>query len=154
MDATSRRHFRAALKQAEADLAAHERSGEALRSTVSALQQLLGVGTAAPKPKPKPKQKQKQAKPRKRPGPKRSGAGHPDVPANSYRGMGPSVAYRKFVADYGDGYTAPQVRDALIQGGVKSASESSLLTGIHAVRRRDLAKAKQAAKAAKKAAAG
>ena len=149
MDATSRRHFRAALKQAEADLAAHERSGEALRNTVSALQQLLGVGTAAPKPKPKPKVK--KAKPRKRPGPKRSGAGHPEVPANAYRGMGPSVAYRKFVAEFGDGYTAPQIRDALVQGGVKSASESSLLTGIHAVRRRDLAKAKQAAK---KAAAG
>ena len=147
MDATSRRHFRAALKQAEADLAAHERNGEALRNAVSALQQLLGAGTVAPKPR------RKKAKPRKRPGPKRSGAGHPDVPANTYRGMGPSVAYRKFVADYGDGYTAPQIRDALVQGGVKSASESSLLTGIHAVRRRDLAKAKAAAKAAKKAAA-
>ena len=150
MDATSRRHFRAALKQAEADLAAHERNGEALRNTVSALQQLLGAGAPAPKPKPR----RKKAKPRKRPGPKRSGAGHPDVPAHTYRGMGPSVAYRKFVADYGDGYTAPQIRDALVQGGVKSASESSLLTGIHAVRRRDLAKAKAAAKAAKKAAAG
>lgn len=143
MDATSRRHFRAALKQAEADLAAHERSGEALRNAVSALQQLLAP--AAPKPR------RKKAKPRKRPGPKRSGAGHPDVPADTYQGMGPSVAYRKFVADYGDGYTAPQIRDALVQGGVKSASESSLLTGIHAVRRRDLAKAKAAAK---KAAAG
>lgn len=142
MDATSRRHFRAALKQAEADLAAHEKNGEALRNTVSALQQLLGVGAPAPKPR------RKKAKPRKRPGPKRSGAGHPDVPANAYRGMGPSVAYRKFVADYGDGYTAPQIRDALVQGGVKSASESSLLTGIHAVRRRDLAKAKAAAKKA------
>ena len=55
--------------------------------------------------------------------------------------MGPTAAYRKFIEMYGDAYTVPQIRDALIQGGVRSSSATSLLTGIHSVRRRDRLKA-------------
>ena len=143
MDAQSRRHYRTALKQAEVQLAEHEKSGEALRSTVDALKQLLGVGAAR---KPVAKKKRKKRATGRRPGRKRAGAGHPDVPTDAFLGMGPSSAYRKFVAQYGDGYTVPQIRDALVQGGVKSATDSSLLSGIHSVRRRDRVKAQAAAK--------
>jgi len=42
---------------------------------------------------------------------------------------------------YGGSYTVPQSRDELLQGAVKSSSSTSLLTGIHSVRRRDRLKA-------------
>ena len=134
MDAESRRDYRTALKHAEAELANHEKRGDALRATIDALKNLLGVGqTAAPAPTPKTPVVRK--KPRKRR--KSAGAGHPEVPRGTFKGMGPTYAYRKFVSIYGTGYSVPQIRDALVQGGVESKSSTSLLTGLHSVRRRD-----------------
>lgn len=77
-----------------------------------------------------------------------AGAGHPEVAPDEFRGMGPTDAYRKFVATYGDSYSVPQIRDALVSGGVNSASRTSLATGLHAVRRRDRIKAEAAKKEA------
>ena len=130
MDATAKRNYRVALKQAQAELAVHEQRGEALRATVTGLKQLL-VGQA---PAAEPR---KRAPTKRRPGRRSAGAGHPEVAADTFRGMGPTAAYRKFLTMYGNGYTVPQIRDALIQGGVKSSSPTSLLTGLHSVRRRD-----------------
>lgn len=136
MDAEARRNYRAALKHAQAELAAHEKRGEALRATVEGLRNLLAVkapAAAARKPAAKPKRQRRRRK--------SQGAGHPEVPAGTFKGTGPTAAYRKFIEMYGDQYTAPQIRDALIQGGVKTTSPTSLLTGIHSVRRRDRLKA-------------
>lgn len=135
MDADARRNYRAALKQAEAELAAHEQRGEALRATVEGLRNLLAV-----KPRGRPVRKPAMAK-RTRRRRRSAGAGHPEVPPGTFRGTGPTAAYRKFIEMYGDSYTVPQIRDALIQGGVRSSSPTSLLTGIHSVRRRDRLKA-------------
>lgn len=144
MDARTRNDYRTALKQAEAELANHEKRGEALRNTIAGLKTLLGVdrkpaSKAAPKRAPVRKRRKRR---------KSAGAGHPDVPAGTFKGMGPTFAYRKFISIYGDGYTVPQIRDALVQGGVRSKSKTSLLTGLHSVRRRDRLKAEAAARAA------
>lgn len=146
-DAT-RSSYEAALKQAEAELADHDRRGEALRNTVASLRSLLALGAAEPAAKPAAKRAPRKAgKPRGAPvkrlrKPRRSaGAGHPEVGANHYGGMGPTAAYRKFIAEFGDSYTVPQIRDALVAGGVRSKSATSLLTGLHSVRRRDRVKA-------------
>ena len=140
MDATSRRDYRAALKQAEAELANHEKRGEALKNAIEGLTALLGVVTRAPAPAPAaaPAPRKRKAAPvKKRKRRKSAGAGHPEVPAGTFKGMGPTFAYRKFLSIYGTGYTVPQIRDALLQGGVESKSNTSLLTGLHSVRRRD-----------------
>lgn len=149
MNARTRSDYRTALQQAEAELANHEKRGEALRNTIAGLKTLLGVDRkpvtrAAPKRAPVRKKRKRR---------KSAGAGHPDVPAGTFRGMGPTFAYRKFVKIYGEGYTVPQIRDALVQGGVKSKSRTSLLTGLHSVRRRDRLKAEAAAQAASEASA-
>jgi hypothetical protein len=130
MDAAAKRNYRVAMKQAEAELADHEQRGEALRAAVDGLRNLLAAQAPA-----KAAQKRTPVKRRRR---RRSaGVGHPDVPADTFRGMGPTSAYRKFLTMYGSGYSVPQIRDALIQGGVRSSSATSLLTGLHSVRRRD-----------------
>ena len=135
MDADARRNYRAALRQAEAELAAHEKRGEALRATVEGLRNLLAVKTPARRGrKPAPVQRRRRRR-------RSAGAGHPEVPAGTFKGIGPTAAYRKFIEMYGDSYTVPQIRDALLQGGVRSSSPTSLLTGIHSVRRRDRLKA-------------
>ncbi len=130
MDAEAKSNYRVALKQAEAELAAHEQRGEALRTAVYGLKTLLADEVPA-------SQARKRAPVRRRRRRKSAGAGHPEVPPGTFRGMGPTAAYRKFLTMYGDGYSMPQIRDALVQGGVRSDSPNALLTGLHSVRRRD-----------------
>jgi len=130
MDAEAKRNYAVALEQAEAELAAHEQRGEALRAAVDGLKTLLADGGPARQPR-----KRGPAKRRRRR--KSAGTGHPEVPAGTFKGMGPTAAYRKFLAMYGNSYTMPQIRDALVQGGVRSDSPNALLTGLHSVRRRD-----------------
>ena len=151
--------YAAALERAEHELASHEERGRALRNTIDSLKALIALETpkAAPVSRPapvrkarKPRKPRKAQKPAKMPRlkkPRRSaGAGHPPVDPNQYAGLGPTAAYRKFVGEFGpDEYTVPQIRDALVAGGVSSKSTTSLLTGLHSVRRRDEAKAKAAA---------
>lgn len=151
-DATPSR-YQAALRQAEAELAAHDQRGEALRNTVASLRALLALGAEEPAAKPAKKRAAKPAKkarrapmPRLRKPRGSAGAGHPDVGANHYQGLGPTAAYRKFIAEFGHSYTVPQIRDALVAGGVRSKSSTSLLTGLHSVRRRDQVKAEAQAK--------
>ena len=75
-----------------------------------------------------------------------AGAGHPQVPAGHYAGLGVTAAYRKFVSEFGaSAYSVPQIRDALVQGGVRATSRAALLTGLHSVRRRDRLAAEKAA---------
>lgn len=157
--------YAAALKQAEAELASHEERGQALRNTVESLKALLAFDAPEPAPAARPARKarkpRKAKKPRKAPKPRKTaklkkprrsaGAGHPAVPANHYKGMGPTAAYRKFIAEFGQSYTVPQIRDALVVGGVRSKSSTSLLTGLHSVRRRDETKAKAAEDTTEKA---
>ncbi|MDE2782753.1 MAG: hypothetical protein OXK77_07340 [Gemmatimonadota bacterium] len=149
MDGTTRSSYQAALKQAEAELASHEKRGEALKQTVMALRNLLALGVEAPAaapPAPKPVRKRK---PRR----KIIRGNHPPIPAGHFGGMGPTAAYRKFVAEFGMDHPVPSIRDALLAGGVRTKSSTSLLTGLHSVRRRDEMKAK-AAESAKAAEAG
>lgn len=76
---------------------------------------------------------------------KSAGAGHPQVPADHYEGLGVTAAYRKFIAEFGAAtYTVPQIRDALVQGGVSATTRAALLTGLHSVRRRDRLAAEKA----------
>lgn len=78
---------------------------------------------------------------------KSAGAGHPQVPADHYAGLGVTAAYRKFIAEFGaTTYTVPQIRDALVQGGVSATTRAALLTGLHSVRRRDRLAAERAAR--------
>ena len=144
MDAEAKRNYRVALKQAEAELAAHEQRGEALRAAVKGLTTLLATKAPA-------KRAQRRAPVKRRRRRKSAGAGHPEVPADTFRGMGPTAAYRKFLTMYGYEYTVPQIRDALIQGGVRSSSATSLLTGLHSVRRRDRLKEDAERRAAQEA---
>lgn len=141
MNAEARRNYTAALRQAEAELAAHETRGEALRATVQGLRNLLAVkapSRVGRKPGPVKRRRRRR---------RSAGAGHPDVPAGTFKGVGPTAAYRQFIEMYGDSYTVPQIRDALLAGGVRSSSPTSLLTGIHSVRRRDRIKAEAAQQA-------
>ena len=142
MDADARRNYRAALGQAEAELVAHQQRGDALLATVEGLRNLLAVRAPArvarkPATAKRPRRRRRSA-----------GVGHPEVPAGTFKGTGPTAAYRRFIEMYGDAYTVPQIRDALIQGGVRSSSATSLLTGIHSVRRRDRLKAEAEKQAA------
>ncbi len=142
MDADARRNYRVALGQAEAELVAHQQRGDALLATVEGLRNLLAVRAPTrvartPAAAKRPRRRRRSA-----------GAGHPEVPAGTFKGTGPTAAYRRFIEMYGDVYTVPQIRDALIQGGVRSSSATSLLTGIHSVRRRDRLKAEAEKQAA------
>lgn len=134
MDAAVKGSYESALKQAEAELASHEQRGEALRQTVAALRNLLALG-AAKKPAAKRRAPVRRRKTRKR------ATNHPPIPTGLFRGMGPTAAYRKFVARFGADHPVPAIRDALLAGGVRTKSSTSLLTGIHSVRRRDALKA-------------
>ena len=143
--ATSRSEYEGALKQAEAELANHEARGDALRAAVGALKGLL-ASEPAPAPVPAKPRRRKAAKRKvvrrkpkaavKRKRRKSAGAGHPKVAADHYKGLGPVKAYDKFVDEFGDDYSVPQVRDALLMGSVKSSSPTSLATSIYSVRRR------------------
>lgn len=171
MAVKSRNDYAAALKRAKAELARHNERGEALQKAVEALA-VLAAGAAparrapvrrkaAAKPKAKARAKAKAApKRRAKAAPKRkpangrrrsTGAGHPTVPSGHYAGLGVTKAYRKFVAEFGGTkYSVPQIRDALVQGGVKSSTRAALLTGLHSVRRRDRLAAEKAAGGKKK----
>ncbi|MDE2762861.1 MAG: hypothetical protein OXQ94_01905 [Gemmatimonadota bacterium] len=130
MDAEAKSNYRVALEQAEAELAAHEQRGDALRTAVDGLKTLLADGGSA-------RQVPKRGPVKRRRRRKSAGTGHPEVPPDTFKGMGPTAAYRKFLAMYGNSYSVPQIRDALVQGGVRSGSPNALLTGLHSVRRRD-----------------
>lgn len=139
MDATTRNNYQAALKQAEAELASHAERGEALKRTIVALRNLLALGGAAPAA-PAAAAPVRKRKPRR----KIIKGNHPPIPAGHFKGMGPTAAYRKFVAEFGMDHPVPSIRDALLAGGVRTKSSTSLLTGLHSVRRRDAMKAKAA----------
>ena len=140
MDATTRNNYQAALKQAEAELASHAERGEALKRTIVALRSLLALGGTAPA----------AAAPVRRRKPRRKviKGNHPPIPAGHFKGLGPTAAYRKFVAEFGMDHPVPSIRDALLAGGVRTKSSTSLLTGLHSVRQRDAMKAKAAEAAA------
>ena len=87
----------------------------------------------------RPRSEQRPVNGRRR---RRQGAGHPDVPPGHYRGLGVTSAYRKFTAEFGMGYSMPQIRNALLQGGLVK-DPSSLLTAIHGIKRRDRIKAER-----------
>ncbi len=140
MDATTRASYEAALKKAEAELTAHEERGTALRSTVEALKNLLALQPAAPAaPKKRAVRKRKKQVRRRR---TVGTSDHPPVPADFFKGMGPTPAYRKFVEEFGADFPVPTIRDTLLAGGVKTTSPTSLLTGLHSIRRRDAMKEK------------
>lgn len=139
MDATTRNNYQAALKQAEAELASHAERGEALKRTIVALRNLLALGGTAPAA-PAAAAPVRKRKPRR----KIIKGNHPPIPAGHFKGMGPTAAYRKFVAEFGMDHPVPSIRDALLAGGVRTKSSTSLLTGLHSVRRRDAMKAKAA----------
>ena len=168
--ATSRKQYEVALKQAEAELASHQKRGSTLQAAVDALRELLASAPAPARRKPAKRKpaKRKARKPKAAAKPKakatvmrkarkrasRATAAHPQVASGHYAGLGPTLAYDKFVKEFGDSYTVPQIRDTLIMGGVKSTSRTSLSTGIYSVRRRrGLAPAKSARKSTKKPAA-
>ena len=107
------------------------------------IEKLLESGDLAPKAKPRrvatePPVRRPKVQRRRR---STAGQGHPEVAADEFAGMGPTDGYRKFIETYGNDYTVPQIRDALLKGGVRSATRTSLLTGLHSVRRRDRLKA-------------
>ena len=135
MNAATRKSYETALRHAEAELANHEQRGEALRQTVEALRGLLALGPARDQPA-------KRRAPVRRKRRKKKATDHPPIPSGLFRGMGPTAAYRKFVARFGPDHPVPAIRDALLAGGVRTKSATSLLTGIHSVRRRDAMKAK------------
>lgn len=164
MNATELRTYQSALAQARTELANHDKRGEELRAVVQGLESLLGPAPASKKPSAKPRKKpgpKSVAAPsrpnvasRLKPGPRSQGAGHPEVGPRAFRGLGTTKAYRRFLQEHGDGYTPPQVRDALIAGGLKPKTRSSLLTAIHGIIRRDRIKAEKEARAGKSAAKG
>lgn len=139
MDATTRNNYQAALKQAETELAGHAERGEALKRTIVALRNLLALGREAPAAPAAPAPARRR-KPRR----KIIKGNHPPIPAGHFKGMGPTAGYRKFVAEFGMDHPVPSIRDALLAGGVRTKSSTSLLTGLHSVRRRDAMKAKAA----------
>lgn len=160
MDGSETRIYRNALAQAQAELANHGKRGDELRATIRGLEALLADPLARKKPGPKPGAKKKKPgpKPGRKPAAKKKakpangrrtrqqGAGHPEVSRFAYRGKGVTAAYRSFVAQYGAKYTVPQIRNALIAGGLKK-DPSAVLTAIHGIIRRDrLAAEKKAAK--------
>ena len=143
MDAAARNNYEAALKQAEAELAGHEERGEALRRAVEALRNLMALAPEKPAAPSKPAPVRRR-KPRR----KIVKGNHPPIPAGHFKGMGPTASYRKFVAEFGMDHPVTSIRDALLAGGVRSKSSTSLLTGLHSVRRRDALKAKAAEQSA------
>ena len=161
MDAKTRRDLAAVLKRAEAELSRNQKVVDSLKALLTEAaparrarvrrkvaakpKAAAKAKTAAPKPKAAPKRKAPANGRRRRTG------GHPNVSAGHYAGLGVTKAYRKFVAEFGtEKYSVPQVRDALLQGGVKASSPASLLTGLHGVRRRDRLAAAAAGRGATK----
>ena len=70
-----------------------------------------------------------------------NGSKAPAIPPDFFRGKKPTQAYHEFVKLWGVNYTVPQIRDALIAGGIKGHSRGSLLAAIHSVLRRERLKA-------------
>lgn len=164
------RVYQNALEQAKAELANHDKRGDELRATIQGLEGLVARPRARKKPgrkpgrKPGPKPGPKPGrKPGRKPGPKPAakkapangrrsraqGAGHPEVKPRAYRGKGTTEAYRLFLKEHGAKWTVPQIRNALIAGGLKK-NPSALLTSIHGIIRRDRLQAEKKAKGAAK----
>jgi len=135
MDAETRRSYQVALRQAQRELGGLDKRADALRQTIEALQTLLAPTADV-------------VTERRRPPVRRARivrGNHPPVRSDHFKGMGPTSAYRKFVAEFGADHPVPGIRDALLAGGVRTKSSASLLTGLHSVRRRDAMKEKAAA---------
>ncbi len=143
MDAETRRSYQVALKQAQRELGGLDKRADALRQTIEALQTLLApTSDVVAERRPPPVRRAKIVR-----------GNHPPVRSDHFKGMGPTSAYRKFVAEFGADHPVPRIRDALLAGGVNTKSSASLLTGLHSVRRRDAMKEKAAQKAAAQKAA-
>ena len=61
----------------------------------------------------------------------------PVVPPRFFKGKKPTQAYREFVELWGSDFSVPQIRDALIAGGIEPNDPRKLLAALHSVLRRE-----------------
>ena len=66
-----------------------------------------------------------------------NGASRPTIPPGFFKGKRATQAYRDFVGLWGADHPMPEIRDALIAGGIEAKSESALLQQLHSVKRRE-----------------
>ena len=131
-DTEMKNSYLAALREAQRELAGIDGRRRALQATIAGLSSLiqeddqlsLGGDVVAHS----------------------NGSEAPAIPPNLFKGKQITQAYREFVLLHGEGYRVPQVRDALLAGGVETKVGGNLLAALHSVVRRErLKKEKEAA---------
>ncbi len=136
------------------DQAFHQECGE----LIEILEERLEKTIAARAPARKTPTRRKKPAPKRRQGLKRGKFEPlPDVAPGMFRGMGTTDAYSAFVERFGEDHPVARIRDSLWHGGADASSTSSMLTGLHAIRRRQRIKrekAEEEAAAAEAAVAG
>ena len=65
------------------------------------------------------------------------------VPPGFFKGKKVTQAYREFAELWGSGFPVPQIRDALIAGGIELNDPGKLLAALHSVLRRERLKAER-----------
>ena len=66
-----------------------------------------------------------------------NGSKAPVIPPDFFRGKKPTQAYHEFVKLWGADHPVPQIRDALIAGGIQGYERGKLLAALHSVLRRE-----------------
>ena len=74
-----------------------------------------------------------------------NGSKAPTIPPDFFKGKKPTQAYREFVKLWGADHPVPQIRDAILSGGLQGKSRAELLAALHSVLRRDRLAAEKAA---------
>lgn len=126
--------YRDSLRAAEAELAGLEERRAALEATVSALRRLLG-------------DEQSSLGATVLAGENTASSPKPQIPLRFFHGMTATQGYRALLERWPGEYTAPEIREAFIAGGMEHKSRRALLGQIHSVllrERRRLAKLAEA----------
>lgn len=125
MDAEMKDTYLASLREAERELSGMNDRRRALLATVAALRSLVGGEQLSLDSS-------------------QGGESKPDaIPPGFFRGKAPTEAYRQLHDRYPGDYTAPQIVDAFMAGGMEAKSRNSLLAQVHSVRRREKLRAEK-----------
>jgi len=121
MDTEMPNNYLAALRDAEKELAGIDSRRSALQATIASLARLVDADA------------QLEMGIRS----ETTGSIPPKIPPDFFKGKKPTQAYRDFVRLWGEDHSVPEIRNALIEGGIETKSKNSLLAALHSVVNRD-----------------
>ena len=117
--------YRAMRDQCQRELGGMEERRQALQATIAGLDRLIKDGS------------QIDLGAELAPTVRTNGSKAPVIPPDFFRGKRPTQAYQEFVKLWGADHPVPQIRDALIEGGIQGYERGKLLAALHSVLRRE-----------------